>query len=214
MSILSNLFGGGRNPADAANPYLNQIPGVGHQYYDPYVNAGRDASSRTKSQYEELMSDPTAFMNKLMQGYKPSEGYQYQKDALTKEMGATSAAGGIAGTPMDQKAQAEGVQGLLGKDQQQYLQNAFGAFNTGLQGEEGIAGRGYNASGSLADLLGGALNQQGGLAFQGQSQKNSNQNGLFAALAKALGMGVGAFAGGPIGALAGGGLSSSMFGGG
>jgi len=29
MSILSKLFGGGSNPAGAASPYLDQIPGVG-----------------------------------------------------------------------------------------------------------------------------------------------------------------------------------------
>lgn len=207
MSILSKLFGG-RNPADAANPYLNQIPGVGHQYYDPYVNAGLDASGKLKKQFESLFSDPTAFMDKLMEGYEPSKGYQFQKDALTKELGNTAAAGGVAGTPMDQMNQGAGVQDLLGKDQQQFLQNALGIFGTGLEGEQGIANQGFNASGSLADLLGGALNQQGGLAFQGQAQKNSNKNALWSALAKALGMGAGGGFSGLFG-----GMSSGMYGG-
>lgn len=214
MSILSRLFGGGKNPADAAKPYLDQIPGVGHQNYDPYINAGRDASSRTKSQYEDLMNDPTGFINKLMEAYKPSEGYQFQKEQLGKEMSNTAAAGGIAGTPLDQQNQAAGIQGLLSQDQQQFLQNALGRFDTGLKGEEGIAGRGFDASKDLADLLGGSLNQQGGLAFQGQSQQNANKSSLISALMKALGMAGGAFLGGPAGALVGGGLGSSMFGGG
>src|SRR3990167_9540646 len=39
MSWLSSLFHGGnsKNPADAAMPYLNQVPGVSHQGYDPYI---------------------------------------------------------------------------------------------------------------------------------------------------------------------------------
>lgn len=209
MSWLSKMFGGGggKSPMDSANQYLNQIPGVGHQGYDPYINQGMDASGKTKSKYEELMNDPTAFINKLMEGYKPSEGYQFQKDLLTKEMGNTAAAGGIAGTPLDQMNQAEGVQGLLSKDMQQFLQNVFGAFGTGLQGEEGIAGRGFDASKQLTDLLGGALNQQGGLAFQDQQQKNQNKNDLWHMFGKALGAGAGAFLGGAPGAK----IGSSIF---
>ena len=33
------------NPSDAANPYLEQMPGVAHQYMDPYVNQGNRAGS-------------------------------------------------------------------------------------------------------------------------------------------------------------------------
>lgn len=211
MSWLSKLFGGGgdNSPMNAANQYLNQIPGVAHQGYDPYVNAGLDASGKTKSQYEDLMGDPTAFLNKLMEGYKPSEGYQFQKDQLGKEMRNTAAAGGIAGTPQDQLNQAEGIQGLLGKDMQQFLANALGIYRTGLEGEEGIAGRGFDASGKLTDALGGALNQQGGLAFQDQQQKNKNKNDLWSMFGKALGAGVGGYFGGVPGATAG----ASIFGG-
>lgn len=199
---------------NSANQYLNQIPGVAHQGYDPYVTAGQDASGKTKSQYEELMNDPTGFINKLMESYKESDSYGFQKDRLTKEMGNTAAAGGIAGTPLDQMNQAEGIQGLLSKDMQQYLQNALGVYGTGLQGEEGVASRGFDASGKLTDALGGGLNQQGGLAFQNSQQNNSDKNGWLQALTKALGMGAGFAIGGPMGALGGGALSSSMFGGG
>lgn len=208
MSWLSNLFGGGggKSPMDAANKYLNQIPGVGHQGYDPYINAGLDASGRTKSQYESLMNDPTAFINKLMEGYKPSEGYQFQKEQLQKELGNTAAAGGIAGTPMDQMNQGEAVQKLLSGDMQQFLQNVFGAYKTGLSGEEGIAGRGFDASKLLTDLLGGALNQQGGLAFQDQQQRNQNKNDLWSMFGKALGAGTGGLLGGVPGAKVGAGI--------
>ena len=220
MSILSKLFGGGKyeDPAAAAAPYLNQIPGVGHDYYDPYVSAGRGASDRLGGEYESLLNDPTALLNKLMEGYEPSKGYQFQKDLLTKELSNTAAAGGIAGTPLDQMNQGQAIQGILSKDMQQFLANALGLYGTGLQGEEGIAGRGFQASGSLADLLGGALNQQGGLAFQGAQQRNqlksNDRNALIGMLAKALGGAAGFAAGGPLGALAGGGFGSSMYGGG
>lgn len=216
MSLLSGLFGGGKSnsPMNAAMPYLNQIPGVAHQGFDPYVNAGLDASGRTKDIYESLMSDPTAFINKLMEGYQPSEGYQFQKDQLTKELGNTAAMGGVAGTPMDQMNQGQGVQKLLSGDMQQFLQTVLGAFNTGLGGEENIATRGFDASKNLTDMLGGSLNQKAGLAFNDQQQKNKNKGDMWSMFGKALGGGAGFALGGAPGALLGGGLGSSMFGGG
>ena len=129
MSILSSIFGGDKkDPMKEANKYLSQIPGVGHQGYDPYVNSGLDASARTKELYESLMSDPTGFINNIMKNYKTSEGYNFQKDLLTKELGNTAAAGGIAGTPLDQLNQGQQIQGLLSNDMQQFLSNVLNAF--------------------------------------------------------------------------------------
>jgi hypothetical protein len=226
MSWLSNLFGGGGsggangNPMNSANPYLNQIPGVAHQGYDDYINQGKDASGKTKGAYEGMMNDPTGFINHIMENYKTSEGYGFAKDKLTKEMGNTAAMGGVAGTPMDQMNQAEGVQGLLSKDMQQFLQNALGRYDKGLEGEEGIAGRGYSASGNLTDALGNALNQQGGLAFQDTQSRNAqnsaDKKGLWDMFGKALGAGAGFAFGGPAGAGVGyklGGGAGNLFGG-
>lgn len=197
MSWLSNLFGGGPSPMDSANQYLDQIPGVAHQGYDDYINQGRDASGKTKSKYEDLMNDPTGFINKLMQGYKPSEGYQFQKDQLTKELGNTAAAGGVAGTPMDQMNQGEGVQKLLSGDMQQFLQNVLGEFHTGLAGEEGIAERGFDASKELTDLLGNNLAAKSGMAYKDKVNQNQNRTDLWSLFAKALG-GAGGLATNPL----------------
>lgn len=200
----------------AANNYLDQIPGAAHQGYDDYINAGKDAFGKTKTQYEDMMNDPTGFINKIMEQYKESEGYGFAKDRLTKEMGNAAAMGGVAGTPMDQMNQAEGVQELLSKDMQQFLQNALGRYDTGLTGEEGIATRGYDASGKLTDTIGNSLNQQGGLAFQDQQQKNKNKNDLWSMFGKALGAGAGFAVGGVPGAGVGwklGGGTGDFFGG-
>ena len=186
MSFLDDIFGTG-NPADKAQPYLNDIPGIGHNAYDPYITEGRNASGQTNAAYDELMKDPTGFINKLMQNYKTSEGYNFQKNALTSELGNTAAAGGIAGTPLDQMNQGAGVQGLLSQDMQQFLTNALGVYGTGLTGKEGMATRGYDASGKLADILGNNKAAQAGLAFQGQGQSNANKGGLWSAFAQLLG---------------------------
>ena len=216
MSWLSNLFGGGgggSNPADAANQYLNQIPGVAHQGYDDYINQGKTAGQTAQQQYDTMTNDPAGFINRLMEQYKPSEGYQFQKGQLTDQMSNTAAAGGIAGTPLDQMNQAQGVQGLLSQDMQQFLSNVLGQHKEGLAGEEGVSSRGFDASGKLTDALGGALNQQGGLAFQDaqarNSQTSSDKNALWSMFGKILGGGAGFALGGVPGAAVG----AGMFGG-
>lgn len=213
MSILSRLFGGGKNPADAARPYLDQIPGVAHQTYDPYISEGRGASQRVGSEYGDLLDNPTALIDKIMGNYHPSEGYNFEKTQLQKELKNASAAGGIAGTEYDVMRQGQGIQGLLSKDMEKYLQNALGLYRTGLTGEQGIADTGYKANEGLGTALGNNLSSQAGLAFKGQSEQNAQRTALIGAIAKALGAGAGAIFG-PGGALAGGALGSSMFGGG
>lgn len=203
MSILDSIFGKKQNPQNEANQYLNQIPGTAHQGYDPYVNAGLEAGGKTKAEYEKMFSDPTAFMDAIMKNYKTSEGYGVQKDLLTKQLGNTAAMGGVAGTPLDQLNQGSQVQDLLSKDMQQYLANALGINKTGLEGEENIAGRGFDASKALTDILTNNMTQQGGLAFNNAQQNNSSRNDWMSQLVKALGAGAGGIFGGMTGGAAG-----------
>ncbi len=93
--------------------------------------------------------------------------------------------------------QGEQLQKLLSGDQQQWLSNILGVYNTGLQGEQGEATQGYDASQKLGDLLGGSLQQQGGLAFNQSQQKNKDRNALIQTLIKALSGGAGMAFGGP-----------------
>ncbi len=52
---IAGLFGvGGKNPANAASKYLDQIPGAIKPYYDPYINAGKGALDELGSQYGQL----------------------------------------------------------------------------------------------------------------------------------------------------------------
>lgn len=210
MSILSELFGGGKNPSDAANQYLNKIPDVGHQYYDPYINQGQESGMNAHHEYDSMTKDPTGFINKLMEQYQPSQGYQFQKGQLEKALGSAAAAGGVAGTPLDQMNQGQAIQGLLSGDMQQFLQNALNAHTQGLTGQENEATRGFNASGNMADLMGGSLNQQGGIAFNQAQQQNQNKTQMFQSLIKALMAGAGGLIGGPGGMMIGGGLGSFL----
>jgi len=195
------------NPSAAANPYLNAIPGEARPYYDPFINSGREALRNTPGmlagaaglyddssvingktlplQYEKMAHNPTAFMDALMQGYNPSVGYKFKQKQMEDAMRNAASAGGFAGTPFHQQQQAEAVQGLLGSDMQQYLENALGITQAGLQGKENrILGheralerilnhqennlnRGFQASLGLGDLLANVKGSQASNAYTG-----------------------------------------------
>ena len=66
----------------------------------------------------------------------------------------------------------------MNDDMQQWLQNVLGIQGTGLTGQQHQTDQGYGASTGYGDILGGSLNQMGGLAFQGQQQRNQDKAGL------------------------------------
>lgn len=140
----------------AANQHLSQIPGVAQKNLSPYIMPGEQGVD---------------FINKIMQSYKPSEGYQFQKNELNTSLGNTAAAGGFAGTQYDQGQRGKLIQSLLSGDMQQYYDNVMNVHRGS-----------FDASRELNDIQTGALNQQGGLAF-GQAE---NQNSRNSALRNAL----------------------------
>jgi hypothetical protein len=206
MGMFDSIFGEKEDPQAAANQYLKQIPGVGQKYYNPFISSGRKAGGILEGEYGKLMN-PTSFIDEIMKHYNESEGSKYERNELGRDIGATAAAGGFAGTPEHQKEYGDMAQKLMSRDMQTFLQNALGVYNTGLSGEHDIYGKGYEASGSLADMLAGNLGSQAGLAFQNASQNNANRYGLMNAVAKALATGAGAYFGGVPGAKVG----SSLF---
>ena len=221
MSWLSKALGlsSSQNPANAAQPYLQQIPGVGHQYYDPYIQQGQQAGQTLQGEYGKQL-DPATFMDHIMGQYKQSEGYKGRQDDLMKQMASVAGQGGYAGTPYAQQQYGEQANKLMADDQQQYLKNALGIYDQGISGEQDFYNKGYGASGSLADMLGSNFAQQGGLAYQGQQSQNQNKQALMSMLSKLLSQGAGAGLGatlgsamGPGGSLLGAKMGSSMFGG-
>lgn len=195
---LLGAFGGGkggnRNPMKDANKYLNQIPGMGKQAYNPFIDRGARAGNMLEGEYGKLM-DPTSFMNDIMKNYEMSAGATYQRDKLGKGIGATAAAGGFSGTPEHQTEYGEMANKIMSGDMQQYLQNALGIYGTGLQGEQGFNDQGFDATKSLTDLLGGTLASQAGLSFQDATQANKDKQSFLNALQKAFSQGAGALKG-------------------
>lgn len=191
MSFLSDLFGGGKNPADAAMPYLNQIPGMAKQYYEPYINHGNEAYNTLGPQLNKMGSDPVSFLESIMKGYQPSRAYQLINDEALRAAGNTAAAGGMRGSMGDIKNESRLTDALLGQDMQQWLQNVMGIQTEGMTGLSHLFDTGFKATTGLEGDLSNVLGTQAQLAFQGGREQNQRQSDLLSSL---LGLG-GAIAG-------------------
>lgn len=182
------------DPSKQANKYMDQIPGVGRKYYDPFINEGKQAGDVLKGEYGKQL-DPTTFMDQIMQHYQTSKGAQYEQDKLGRGIGSTAAAGGIAGTPEHQREYGEMASDINSKDMQQYLMNALGIYGGGISGEKDFYDKGFDASKDMTDLVGGTLASKGTMAFQGATQTNMDRQAFMNALMKALASGAGSGAG-------------------
>lgn len=195
---LFGMFGNKKknNPANAANPYLDQIPGQMKQYYQPYMDAGNSAMSSLQGEYGKLMGDPASMYNKFAEGYKESPGYKFKLDQAMNAARNASAAGGMLGTPQDQQQAMQTATGIADQDFNDYMSQISGLYGKGLEGEQGIENQGFDANTSFANMLAQILGQKGMNAFtgqQGQNQANSqNWSNLFSGIG-AAGAGYGSY---------------------
>lgn len=187
------FFGGGyKNPADAAQPYLNRIPGAIGQYYNPYFQAGTGALPQLQGQYGQLLNDPGGKLNQIGQGFHESPGFQFALQQALQGAGHAAAAGGQAGSPEHQQRNIELATQLGNQDYQNYLHNALGLYGQGLEGERGLSQQGQLAGQSYADQIAQTLGQQAQLGYYGQQNANKERSSLFGGIVDAIGA-LGAF---------------------
>lgn len=178
-----NIFGTGPgkplppNPADSAMGYFDQVPGTIKPYYDPYINAGRDALGTLQGQYNTLVNDPNAIINKFGSQFQKSPGYQFQMNEAMNGANNAAASGGMLGTPYHQKNAASLAGNIANQDYYNFLNNSLGMYGKGLEGYQGLNQMGYGASDALASGLAANLMNQGQLAYQGQQAQNEAQQG-------------------------------------
>lgn len=189
MSWLSNLFGGGHhsNPANAAMPYINQIPGMTLPFMQPYFNAGVGALPGLQEQYGKLLNNPGSRLNEIGQNYQQSPGFKFALNQALQGAGHAAAAGGMAGSPQHEQENMGIATGLANQDYNNWLGQATGLYNTGLQGQAGLAGMGQQSGQQMADMIAQMLASQAGYGYAGQAAKNQQRSGLFGNLFGALG---------------------------
>lgn len=189
MGFFDNLFGGGENnnPANAAMPYMNQIPGQTSPYFQPYVGYGQNALPGLAQQYGGLLNNPGGKLNEIGQSYHESPGFKFALEQALQGAGHGAAAGGMAGSPQHEQQNMGIATGLANQDYNNWLGQATGLYNQGLAGQQGLASGGLQAGTSMADMIAQTLAQQGNLAFNGQRQQNQNRSDMFGNIGKGIG---------------------------
>lgn len=152
---LGGMFG--KNPADAASPYMDQAGDHIRDYYNQatgYLNPYNDAGKGALDQYSNMvapMANPQEFYNNMMSGFQlsPAQKFAQQQglDAISNNM----AMRGLSGSGSMAKALEDYAQNNTAQAQQQYFNNLSGIYNQGLQGYGNLMNQGFNA---------GALNSQ------------------------------------------------------
>lgn len=181
---LGGLFGAlsWKNPADAANPYLQGIQGQMSPYLNPYMQAGGRAMGTLESQFNRGIQDPTSIMKQIGSTYQQSPGYQYNLNQAQQGVNNAAAAGGYVGTPQAQQQMADVTSGLASRDYNQYMNMGMGSYNQGLQGMQGINQMGYGASQQMADAAMQQLMAQAKNAYYGQGAENENNSSMWGGL--------------------------------
>jgi hypothetical protein len=179
--IGAGLFGmmnDNTNPADAAMPYLNQIPGQISPYYQPYVKAGQTALGAAQPEFQSLMSNPGGKLNQIGQGFQQSPGFKFALQQALQGAGHAAAAGGMAGSPEHEFENQQIGTNLGNQEYYNWLKPATELYGTGLTGTQDIFHQGQQASGNLAEQIAQILAQKGNLAYAGAENQNEAQNSM------------------------------------
>lgn len=188
MGFFDKIFGGGyENPAEAAQPYLSQIPGATSKYFEPYVQAGQRALPKLESEYGGLLEHPGMQLNEIGSQFHESPGFKFALQQALQSAGNAAAAGGMAGSPMHEQQNMGIATNLGNQEYYNWLNPALNLYTRGLGGMEGLASGGLQAGGSLADMIAQTLAQQAQLAYTGSQNENEARSSRMANIGKGIG---------------------------
>lgn len=141
MDLFSMLY-------PSSNPQKDYEQSVG--YMQPYYDTGIKAMNDYYNQIGKLIQNPTGLEDQIMGKYSMSPYAQYQTNTLSNMSNNQAALAGNLGTPDSQKAMMNQEQGIVSKDQQNYLRNAMQPYEMGLQGEQFLTSSGQRAGSEMA----------------------------------------------------------------
>lgn len=171
-----------RNPANAPMKYLEQGRNELPDYYKDYIQRGNRMGGQAEDQFGQLMNDPGGRMNQIGQSYQQSPGFQFQLQQALQAGNQSAAAGGMAGTPQHQQQNMGLANNLANQDYNQYMQNALGQYDIGLQGGQHMYDTGYGASNQLGQSMKDLLESQARLKYSGEDQRNKHQGSFWSKL--------------------------------
>ncbi len=176
--LISMMMNNNNNPANAAMPYLDQIPGQINKYYQPYVNAGQTALNTVQPEFQNLINNPGGKLNQIGQGFQQSPGFKFALQQALQGAGHAAAAGGMAGSPEHEFENMQLATNLGNQEYYNWLNPATQMYGKGLEGTQDIFHQGQQASGNMAEQIAQILAQKGNLAYAGAENQNQAQNSM------------------------------------
>lgn len=177
-----SLMGGYKNPAKAANGFMDQIPDELKKYMQPYMDAGTNSIGTLNHNYDDLLNHPGDKVNEIGSSYHQSPGFQFALQQALQGGDHSAAAGGMAGSPMHEQENMTLATNLGNQDYNNYLQNALGLYGKGLSGQENMFNTGASTSQSMSEDLASTLAQKAKLAYEGQNAENEHNGGSWGSL--------------------------------
>ena len=178
---------------------LDKFYNQGQGYLQPYNQFGQNAYGDYSGAMKKLL-DPAALQADWVKGYSESPAAK-NAEAMAQQHGLDAASSmGLMGSNTALQATQAGTTQIGLNDRQNYLNDLMQKYMAGTGIAGNIFGTGAGAAGSMAN---NAMNMGGNSAQMAFGQQNAPGN-LFGQL---LGTGIGYMAGGPSGAMAGGGWS-------
>lgn len=184
--VLQGFFGDSGAPYkkafEAFQPFYNQARG----YQNPFYKAGTGAIPGYQN-WVDRMSDPTQYINNLMNAYQESPWAKFQQQqAIRSGTNAASASGLIGSTPFAQQLE-QNASNISSQDMNQWLQNVLGINTQYGQGLGNEVGFGAHAGDILSQLGLEGGEYAGGTAYGQEAGQQQDRNALLAGIAKMFG---------------------------
>ena len=191
-SFLSGLFTDASAPYNAAQGPYNQYMGMASGAQNPFYQAGTGAIGNYQH-WLQGMSNPSQFINGLMNQYQQSPWAQYQQLQATRAAQNLGSATGLTGsTPLMQQAQQNSAN-ISSQDMQNWLQNVLGINTQYGAGQQNLIGAGQNSANALSSIYGNQAQGLGQLAYGERMGENQNRGNLIGGGLELLGSAASSF---------------------
>lgn len=176
--ILGGLLGNSGAPYQAAgNEYQNWMnKGIGA--YNPYYNAGVDSIGKYQNALNG-MSNPSQFINNLMNQYQQSPYNRYLQNQGQRAVNNAASASGLLGSTPYQQQGIQTSQNIAQQGMNDWLNQVLGINTQYLGGEQNLMNQGFNAAQGIGGLYGQGAQYLGDAAYGQQAGENQDRANLW-----------------------------------
>lgn len=129
---------------------INNAVKQGQQYLNPFYKTGIQDLGIYQKMLGNL-SDPGAFYQKMMSGFKETPAQQYQKQQALNAVSNNAAVKGLLGSTQQAQGLEKTAALLSQQNQQQYFNNLMNIYGKALGGYQGMQGEGFGAGEKMGE---------------------------------------------------------------